>query len=91
MANSTYVYGNFACKTDIGKVRMTNEDRAGAFTNAKGNILLIVCDGMGGQSCAHIVILSVLCCFFINLTIGFSNDTIKPVSSAKGIEEFLFS
>lgn len=49
MANSTYVYGNFACKTDIGKVRMTNEDRAGAYTNAKGNILLIVCDGMGGQ------------------------------------------
>ena len=49
MANSTYVYGNFACKTDIGKARMTNEDRAGAYTNAKGNILLIVCDGMGGQ------------------------------------------
>lgn len=49
MANKTYVYGNFAFKTDIGKVRMTNEDRAGAFTNAKGNILLIVCDGMGGQ------------------------------------------
>lgn len=49
MANKTYVYGNYACKTDIGKVRMTNEDRAGAYTNAKGNILLIVCDGMGGQ------------------------------------------
>ncbi len=49
MANKTYVYGNFACKTDIGKVRMTNEDRAGAYTNAKGNVLLIVCDGMGGQ------------------------------------------
>ena len=45
-----YVYGSFACKTDIGKVRMTNEDRAGAYTNAKGNILLIVCDGMGGQN-----------------------------------------
>ena len=49
MGNKTYVFGNFAYKTDIGKVRMTNEDRAGAFTNAKGNILLIVCDGMGGQ------------------------------------------
>ncbi len=49
MSSNNYVYGNFACKTDIGKVRMTNEDRAGAFTNAKGNILLIVCDGMGGQ------------------------------------------
>ena len=49
MGNKTYVYGNFASKTDIGKVRMTNEDRAGVYTNAKGNILLIVCDGMGGQ------------------------------------------
>ena len=49
MGNKNYVYGNFASKTDIGKVRMTNEDRAGAYTNAKGNILLIVCDGMGGQ------------------------------------------
>ena len=45
-----YVYGSFACKTDIGKVRLSNEDRAGAYTNAKGNILLIVCDGMGGQN-----------------------------------------
>lgn len=49
MGNKNYVYGNFACKTDIGKIRMTNEDRVGAYTNAKGNILLIVCDGMGGQ------------------------------------------
>lgn len=49
MSSKNYVYGNFASKTDIGKVRMTNEDRAGAYTNAKGNILLIVCDGMGGQ------------------------------------------
>ena len=47
--NKTYIYGNYACRTDIGKVRMTNEDRVGAYTNAKGNILLIVCDGMGGQ------------------------------------------
>ena len=47
-SKKNYVYGSFACKTDIGKVRTTNEDRAGAYTNAKGNILLIVCDGMGG-------------------------------------------
>ena len=37
-----YVYGSFACKSDIGRVRTTNEDRTGAFTNAKGNILLIL-------------------------------------------------
>lgn len=50
MRKKAYIYGNFACKTDIGKVRMTNEDRAAAYTNVKGNILLIVCDGMGGQN-----------------------------------------
>lgn len=49
MGSKNYVYGNFASKTDIGKVRMTNEDRVGAYTNTKGNILLIVCDGLGGQ------------------------------------------
>ena len=47
---SAYLSGTYACDTDIGKVRMTNEDRAGAYTNAAGNVLLIVCDGMGGQN-----------------------------------------
>ena len=47
-SKKNYVYGSFACKSDIGRVRTTNEDRTGAYTNAKGNILLIVCDGMGG-------------------------------------------
>ena len=44
-----YVSGNFVYKTDIGKVRMTNEDRALAVTNARGNVLMVVCDGMGGS------------------------------------------
>lgn len=45
-----YLTGRFSYKTDIGKVRVTNEDQAMALTNAFGNILLIVCDGMGGQN-----------------------------------------
>lgn len=45
-----YISGNFSFKTDIGKVRMTNEDQAMGLTNARGNILLVVCDGMGGQN-----------------------------------------
>ena len=45
-----YLTGRFSYKTDIGKVRVTNEDRAAALTNASGNVLLVVCDGMGGQS-----------------------------------------
>ena len=49
-AKKNYIYGRYALKTDIGKVRLNNEDRALALTNARGNILLVVCDGMGGQN-----------------------------------------
>lgn len=42
--------GQFAAKTDIGLVRMTNEDQAVALINASGNVLLCVCDGMGGHN-----------------------------------------
>ena len=45
-----YVTGRFAYKTDIGKVRLSNEDQALAMINARGNVLLLVCDGMGGQN-----------------------------------------
>ena len=45
-----YLTGRFSYRTDIGKVRLTNEDQAIALTNASGNVLLIVCDGMGGQN-----------------------------------------
>lgn len=44
-----YLTGRFSYRTDIGKVRVSNEDQAIALTNASGNVLLIVCDGMGGQ------------------------------------------
>ena len=50
MANKKYIYGRYSFRTDTGKVRMNNEDRAVALTNTRGNILLIVCDGMGGQN-----------------------------------------
>lgn len=48
--NSKYVCGRFAYRTDIGKVRLSNEDQAIATINSAGNVLLIVCDGMGGQN-----------------------------------------
>ena len=50
MANKKYIFGRYASKTDIGKVRLNNEDRTAALTNSRGNILLIVCDGMGGAN-----------------------------------------
>ena len=45
-----YLTGRFSYRTDIGKIRLSNEDQAMALTNASGNVLLIVCDGMGGQN-----------------------------------------
>ena len=45
-----YLTGRFSYKTDIGKVRLSNEDQAAALINASGNVLLVVCDGMGGQN-----------------------------------------
>ena len=46
----TYLTGRFSYRIDIGKVRVSNEDQAIALTNASGNVLLVVCDGMGGQN-----------------------------------------
>ena len=42
--------GRFAFHTDVGKVRISNEDQACALVNAFGTVMLIVCDGMGGQN-----------------------------------------
>jgi len=42
--------GTFAFKTDIGKVRQSNEDQALVLTNASGEVFLVVCDGMGGAN-----------------------------------------
>lgn len=49
MKKDIYVSGSFASLTDIGKVRLTNEDNASGCVNAYGDVLLIVCDGMGGN------------------------------------------
>lgn len=50
MGNKNYLYGRYSFRTDAGKVRLNNEDRACALTNSRGNILLVVCDGMGGMN-----------------------------------------
>lgn len=42
------IKGKFGSKTDIGLVRPSNEDKALSLIDADGNILLCVCDGMGG-------------------------------------------
>ncbi|MDY5669526.1 MAG: protein phosphatase 2C domain-containing protein [Bacilli bacterium] len=44
------IKGRFASKIDIGKVRLTNEDQAFALINSSGDVLLGVCDGMGGHN-----------------------------------------
>lgn len=42
--------GSFSCKTDIGKIRVANEDETKAILNSSGNALLMVADGMGGHN-----------------------------------------
>jgi protein phosphatase len=42
--------GSFAFKSDIGKVRVSNEDQVIAVANKHHNILLAVADGMGGHA-----------------------------------------
>ncbi len=42
--------GRYSFKTDVGRIRIANEDQALALTNSNGEVLLLVCDGMGGQS-----------------------------------------
>lgn len=42
------IKGRFGSKTDIGLVRPSNEDKAISLIDPQGNILLAVCDGMGG-------------------------------------------
>lgn len=44
------IKGQFVSKTDIGCVRITNEDQALALINSSGTVLLGVCDGMGGHN-----------------------------------------
>lgn len=45
-----YLTGSFYAITDLGKVREANEDFAGARINPYGQLLLVVCDGMGGKN-----------------------------------------
>ena len=42
------IKGRFGSKTDIGLVRSSNEDKALSLIDSDGNVLLCVCDGMGG-------------------------------------------
>ncbi len=42
--------GHFASRVDIGRVRVSNEDQAYVITNFAGDVLMVVCDGMGGQN-----------------------------------------
>ena len=42
--------GQFISRIDIGRVRVVNEDRALSTVNPNGDVLLCVCDGLGGHN-----------------------------------------
>ncbi len=44
------IKGMYLSKTDIGKVRKSNEDKSIALVNSSGDVLLLVADGMGGHN-----------------------------------------
>lgn len=50
MKNNKKLEGRYAFKTNVGKVRLTNEDQSAIFSNSDGDILMVVCDGMGGHN-----------------------------------------
>ena len=50
MKKQINIRGQFAYKTDIGRVRIINEDQAIILSNASGDVLMCVCDGMGGHA-----------------------------------------
>ena len=50
MSKAVAYKGTFDFKRDIGRVRIANEDQSFVLTNYQGDVLLVVCDGMGGQN-----------------------------------------
>lgn len=50
MKRTETIKGQYAYKTDLGRVRITNEDQALVLTCSAGYVLMCVCDGMGGHN-----------------------------------------
>lgn len=67
---------NYYANTDIGKVRSKNQDQATVIVNTKDQVVVVVCDGMGGhrsgEIASRVVIEHVTSCF--NCIPPFDND-----------------
>jgi len=50
MSGEKNYHGTYAYKTDIGRVRKSNEDQAVVLMNSYNEVFLAVCDGMGGAN-----------------------------------------
>lgn len=83
---SQYVSGTFYSLTDKGLVREANEDSVATCINAFGDILLVVCDGMGGRNRGDYV--SKRLC--TKLSKAF-NEISKKFKNEKQIEKWLYS
>ena len=78
MPESKNYHGTYAYKTDIGRVRKTNEDRAIILMNSDNEVFLAVSDGMGGSEKGDVA---------SKLTIGLLNASFKK----KKKHRYLFS
>ena len=72
--------GQFISRVDIGKVRLVNEDRAISIVNPNGDVLLAVCDGLGGHNkgdYASQLAINILCDEFRNKTKFYGSISIR--------------
>ena len=79
------IAGNVFSLVDIGMVRAANEDFAGKRVNAYGQIMLLVCDGMGGRNRGD----------YASRLLGETllqefNNFDKPIRKAKAMEKWLY-
>lgn len=69
------IKGQFISRTDIGKVRVVNEDRAISIVNPEGDVLLCVCDGLGGHNKGD---------YASQLAVNILNDEFRKISKFYG-------
>ena len=62
--------------TDVGRVRLVNEDQVTILFNKNGEILMLVCDGMGGQNKGD---------YASNLTLKFISEKFKKKKESLSI------
>lgn len=78
MKNKNYISGTFAFKTDLGRTRLSNEDAGAIRVNSEGQVMMVVCDGMGGQNKGE---------FASNITVNHFCEEFESVTRFKNLSQ----